>query len=107
MRRREFISLIGGAVTWPLAAHGQQRAGMRRIVEFTLLNSDDPEAQARNAAFLQALQELGWTVGRNVRIDYRWGGGDPDQMRRYAAELVALAPDVILAAGALTHLIAP
>ena len=80
---------------------------MRRIVEFTLLNSDDPEAQARNAAFLQALQELGWTVGRNVRIDYRWGGGDPDQMRRYAAELVALAPDVILAAGALTHLIAP
>jgi putative ABC transport system substrate-binding protein len=102
MRRREFITLVGGAATWPIPAHGQQRAGMRRIVEFTPLNSDDPEAQARNAAFLQALQESGWTVGRNVRIDYRWGGGDPDQMRRYATELAALAPDVILATGSPT-----
>ena len=70
---------------------------MRRIGVLMSLAADDPEAQARVAAFLQGLQELGWTVGRNVRIDYRWGAGDAERVRRYAAELVALAPDVILA----------
>ena len=73
---------------------------MRRIgVLMTLVDADDPEAQARIAAFLQALQQLGWTDGRNVRIDYRWGAGDADNIRKHAAELVALAPDVILATG--------
>jgi putative ABC transport system substrate-binding protein len=102
MRRREFIALLGGATAWPLAARAQQPSGLRRIGVFTPLNADDPEVQARNAAFLQRLQELGWTVGRNVRIDYRFGAGDPERYRRYAMELVALAPDVILAHGPLT-----
>src|SRR5262249_50640490 len=97
--RREFITLIGGAATWPLAARAQQREQMRRIGVLMNLGSDDAEGQARNAAFLQGLQELGWTVGRNVRIDYRWGAGDAELFRRYASELVALAPDVILAVG--------
>jgi ABC-type uncharacterized transport system substrate-binding protein len=101
MRRREFITLIGGAaVAWPLAARAQQREQMRRIGVLMNLGSDDAEGQARNAAFLQGLQELGWTVGRNVRIEYRWGAGDAELFRRYASELVALAPDVILAVGA-------
>ena len=103
MRRREFITLLGGAAAaWPLAARAQQPERMRRIGIFMNLASDDAEGQSRNAAFLQGLQELGWTVGRNVRIDYRWGANnlDPDRMRKDAAELVALAPDVILAATA-------
>jgi putative ABC transport system substrate-binding protein len=100
MRRREFITLLGGsAVAWPLAAGAQQPERMRRVGVLTNLASDDPEAQARIGAFLQGLQEFGWAVGRNVRIDYRWGGGDADRTRRYAAELVALAPDVILTSG--------
>ena len=103
MKRRGFITLLGGAaVAWPLAAHAQQAGGMRRIAVMTNLASDDPEEQARNAAFLQELQQLGWTVGRNVRIDYRWGAGDADRNRRNAAELVALAPDVIVATGSPT-----
>jgi putative ABC transport system substrate-binding protein len=104
MRRRDFIRLVGGAAGgWPLAARAQQPADrMRWIGVFSPLTGDDPELQARNAAFLQRLQELGWTVGRNVRIDYRFGAGDPDRYRRYAMELVALAPDVILATGPLT-----
>ena len=100
MRRREFITLLGGAAAWPLAARAQQPDRMRRIGVFMNLASDDAEGQARNAAFLQGLQEAGWAVGRNVRIEYRWGAGDPELFRRYAAELVALAPDVILASGA-------
>src|SRR5215472_4545921 len=96
MRRREFITLLGGAATWPLAARAQQREQMRRIGVLMNLGSDDALGQARNAAFLQGLQELGWTVGRNVRIEYRWGGGDVELFRRYASDLVALAPDVIL-----------
>ena len=101
MKRREFITLLGGAaVAWPLAARAQQPDRMRRIGVFMNLASDDAEGQARNAAFLQGLQEAGWAVGRNVRIEYRWGAGDPELFRRYAAELVALAPDVILASGA-------
>ena len=101
MRRRDFITLLGGAAAaWPLAARAQQSGRMRRLGVVTDLPSDDSEAQLRNAAFLQGLQQLGWTVGRNLRIDFRWGtGGDIDRLRAYAAELVALAPDVILAVG--------
>jgi putative tryptophan/tyrosine transport system substrate-binding protein len=100
MRRRKFITLLGGAaVAWPLAARAQQRERMRRIGVLIAFTSDDPEGQARLMAFAQGLQELGWTVGRNVRIDTRWAAGDADLYRRYAAELIALAPDVILANG--------
>src|SRR5262245_7133532 len=99
MKRRSFITLLGGAAAaWPLAARAQER--VRRIGVLTNLASDDPEAQARVGAFLQGRQEFGWSIGRKVRIDYRWGAGDADQTRRYAAELVALAPDVILTSGA-------
>jgi putative tryptophan/tyrosine transport system substrate-binding protein len=103
VKRREFITLLGcaaasGAV-WPVATRAQQRERMRRIGVLMNLGSDDAEGQARNAAFLQGLQELGWTVGRNVRIDYRWSAGDAELFRRHASELVALAPDVILAVG--------
>ena len=98
MRRREFISLFGGAVAaWPLAARAQQGDQMRRIGVLMAINADDVEAQARIAAFVQGLQQLGWTVGKNVRVDYRLAGIDADTLRKYAAELVALAPDVILA----------
>jgi putative ABC transport system substrate-binding protein len=100
MRRREFIILLGGAaVAWPLAARAQQADRMRRVGVLVSRIADDPEEQARLAAFVQGLQELGWTEGRNVRIDYRWAAGDADRSRTYAAELVALAPDVIVAAG--------
>src|SRR6516225_8119863 len=98
LRRREFIAGLGGAVAaWPLEAGAQQDRRMRRIGAFSPGVADDPEYQARNAAFLQGLGELGWSVGRNVRIDYRWGGGDAERIRKYAAELVALTPDVVLA----------
>jgi putative ABC transport system substrate-binding protein len=98
MRRREFITLIGGAaVTWPLAARAQQGEQMRRIVVLQGLAADDPEAQTYVAALQQGLQEAGWIVGRNVRIDYRWSAGDAARLRRNAAELVALNPDVIVA----------
>jgi putative ABC transport system substrate-binding protein len=100
MKRREFITLLGGAaVAWPLAAGAQQPERIRRVGVLTNLVADDPESQARVGAFLQGLQESGWAVGRNVRMDYRWGGGDADRTRRYAAEMVALAPDVILTSG--------
>jgi ABC-type uncharacterized transport system substrate-binding protein len=100
MRRREFITGLGAAI-WPLTVRAQQRSPdrMRRIGVLSNASADDPEAQARNADFLQRLQELGWTVGRNVWIDYRWGAGDSDQIRKYAIELVSLAPDVIVAPG--------
>src|SRR6516165_7860227 len=98
--RRHFISALGGAAaTWPLAARAQQGESMRRIGVLTNLATGDPEDQTRNAAFLQGLQQLGWTVGRNVRIDYRWGAGDADRNRRNVTELAALAPDVILVTG--------
>jgi len=101
--RRDFIALIAGAaLAHPLAARAQPRERMRRIGVLMPLTADDPESQARNAAFLQGLGELGWTVGRNVRIDYRWGAGDPERYRVFAAELVALAPDVVLAQGSST-----
>ncbi|MGB8585678.1 MAG: hypothetical protein WCD87_08480 [Pseudolabrys sp.] len=99
MRRREFIALIGGAATWPLTARAQQPDRMRRIGVLIPLAADDPEAKARLAAFAQGLRELGWTDGRNVRVDTRLSAGNADEISKYAAELVALAPDVILAAG--------
>jgi len=101
IKRREFITLLGGAAAWPLAARAQQPGvRVRRIGVLTNLPSDDAEAQLRNAAFLQGLQELGRMVGRNLRIDFRWvTAGDDGRLREYAAELVALAPEVILAVG--------
>src|SRR6266702_1834389 len=97
MRRRDFITLLGGAVACPLAARAQQAERVRRVGVLMNLAADDTEGKARIAAFHQGLQEWGWTIGRNVRIDVRWDTGDADRNRRYAAELVALAPDVILA----------
>jgi ABC-type uncharacterized transport system substrate-binding protein len=100
MKRREFITLLGGAAAaWPLAARAQQGDRMRRIGVLMSQAADDPEGQARVAAFLRGLRELGWIEGRNLRLDYRWGGGDVARIRRDAAELVALTPDVILASG--------
>ena len=96
MRRREFITALGGAAAWPVAARAQQPERMRRIGVLMHLAADDPEGQARHAAFVQGLQQSGWSAGRNVRIDTRWGASEADR-RRYAEELVALAPDVILA----------
>ncbi len=99
MKRRAFIALLGGAaVTWPLAARAQAER-VRRIGVFVALSADDPEWQTRLAAFHQGLHGLGWSVGRNIRIDYYQAPGDGEQLRRRAAELVALAPDVILATG--------
>jgi putative ABC transport system substrate-binding protein len=96
--RRKFIAALGGtAFAWPRAARAQQADRMRRVGVLMNGAADDPEGQARLAAFLQGLQELGWIDGRNVRIDYRWTAADADRIRTYAAELVALAPDVILA----------
>jgi putative ABC transport system substrate-binding protein len=102
VNRRGFTSLLAGAAAWPLAAHAQQRDRLRRIGVLMNLASDDAESQARNTAFLKGLQELGWTAGSHVRIDVRWGAGDADHIRSYASELVALAPDVILAVGSTT-----
>src|SRR5262249_52987540 len=97
MKRREFITLLPGAAAAPLAARAQERQGMRRIGALMNLAADDGDSPVRLAAFLQGLQQLGWTVGQNVQSDYRWGAGSADLMRKYAAELVTLAPDVILA----------
>jgi putative ABC transport system substrate-binding protein len=98
MNRREFILALGGvAVAWPLAARAQQPERMRRIGVLMNIAADDPQAQARIEAFLQGLQPLGWTVGRNLQIDARWAAADADLFRRYAIDLVAAAPDVILA----------
>jgi putative ABC transport system substrate-binding protein len=102
MERREFITLLGGAAAWPLAARAQQAERMRRIGVLMNTAADDAVFQTRVGAFLQGLALLGWTIGRNVRIETRWSGGKADEARRYAAELVALAPDVILAHGAST-----
>ena len=99
MRRREFITQLGGAVAWPLATHAQQSKDMRRVAALMPYTANDPQAQNRNAAFLQGLQQLGWTIGQNVLIDYRWSEGNEDDTRKYAAELVALAPDVIFTSG--------
>src|ERR1700688_916724 len=103
MQRREFITLIGGAAaTWPLAARAQQSDRVRRIGVFMNLAADDPESSVEMAAFVGGLQQQGWTLGGNLQIEYRWGAGDSKLYRRYAAELVALMPDVILASGGTT-----
>jgi putative ABC transport system substrate-binding protein len=106
VKRREFITLLGGAATtWPLAARGQQDARMqqsrrmRRVAALMPYTANDPQSQNRNAAFLQGLQQLGWIVGENLQIDYRWSEGNEDDTRKFAAELVALAPDVIFTSG--------
>jgi putative ABC transport system substrate-binding protein len=103
MKRREFIALVGGAAAaWPLAARAQQSERVRRIGVLLPAASDDVEFQARVGAFLQGLQQSGWSIGRNLRIDTRWATANADDIRRHAAELVTLAPDVILAHGAST-----
>jgi putative ABC transport system substrate-binding protein len=103
MRRRTFIAALGGAaVAWPMVARAQQPERMRRIGVLMPGTADDAEYQARMAAFLQRLQQLGWTDGRNVEIDTRWAAGDANLIRKYVAELVALAPDIILAPGTTT-----
>jgi putative tryptophan/tyrosine transport system substrate-binding protein len=102
MKRREFITLLGGAVALPLAARAQQGEPMRRIGVLMPATADNAQYQARMAAFLQGLQQLGWSDGRNVRIDIRYAAGDANLVRKYAAELIVLAPDVILAPGTTT-----
>src|SRR5262245_13616950 len=97
--RRQFITLIGGVAAWPLAARAQQGERVRRIGVLAQGAANDPEIAARLTSFVQGLQESGWSVGRNARVEYRWAAGDETLIRKYAAELVALAPDVILAAG--------
>ena len=106
MLRREFIAGIGSAAAWPLVARAQPPDRMRRIGVLMFFAADDSEGQARLAAFLQGLQEAGWAVGRNLRVDIRWRAADAEQARTYAAELVAIAPDAILAAGGTDNLIA-
>jgi putative ABC transport system substrate-binding protein len=101
-RRREFITLLGGAAAtaaWPLAARAQQSERVRRIGVLMPLAADDPEGQTRLGAFLQELQQLGWRIGSNLGVDHRWGAGDVAAMRKYASELVALTPDVLLGPG--------
>ena len=103
MRRRDFIGLMGGmAASWSLEAHAQER--VRRIGVLTNLRPDDADIQSRLAAFVQGLEQLGWTVGRNLQIDYRWSEGNADRLRRHAAELVALGPDVALATSGVSIL---
>src|SRR5512132_2402165 len=97
MRRREFIGLLGGAAAaWPLATGAKQAERMRRIGVLMGYPEGDPQAQANVTALRQGLQNLGWTEGRNVQIDYRWAGGDPDKARTFARELISLMPDVIV-----------
>jgi putative tryptophan/tyrosine transport system substrate-binding protein len=102
VKRREFITLLGGTAAWPLAARAQQGERMRRIGVLLPAAADDPEFQTWSGAFLQGLQQSGWTIGQNVRIDNRWATSNAREIRRHAAELVALPPDVILAIGAST-----
>jgi len=97
VKRREFITLLGGAAAWPLAARAQQFDQTRRAGVPTAFAENDRDAQAYMMEFRQALEKLGWAAGRNVRIDYRWGGAEPERIRTYAIELVGLKPDVILA----------
>ena len=101
MRRREFVSLLSGAALIPFAAHAQQTERVGRIGVIGVLAKDDPEAVSRVAAFQQALASAGWADGRNLRIDYRWAGGDADRLKKYTTELVALGPDLIVTEGSL------
>ncbi|HMF22532.1 MAG TPA: hypothetical protein VKG24_10445 [Pseudolabrys sp.] len=103
IERRKFLAALGGvAASWPLAARAQQPERMRRVGVLIGLTADDPESLVRVGALLQALQQMGWTDARNIRIEYRWGSADAERIHKHAAELVALAPDVILAAGTPT-----
>jgi putative tryptophan/tyrosine transport system substrate-binding protein len=102
MQRRQFIALLSGAATWPLAARAQQDQRMRRIGVLLAASADDVEFQAWVGAFLQGLQQAGWSIGQNVRIETRWATSNAAEIRKHAAELAALAPDVILAHGAST-----
>jgi len=102
MRRRAFISLLGGAVAWPVVTRAQPSERMRRIGVLMFLAEDDPGAKTRIAAFIEGPQQLGWTIGRNVQIDIRWGAADAVRSRKYAAELAATAPDVIFATASET-----
>ena len=102
LKRRGFITLLGGAAAWPLAARAQQPDRMRRIGVLMNRAADDPQGQVRLTAFQQALQQLGWIDGRNVRIDIRWCETDAERARRYALELIALAPDIFLADGTVS-----
>src|SRR5215467_5276595 len=100
LKRRELIALLGGAAISPiglLGVHAQQPGRMRRVGVLLNITANDPESQSRLAAFAQGLHALGWIVGQNLRVDYRWGDGSADTISKYAAELVALGPDVILA----------
>src|SRR3984893_7858326 len=99
MRRREFISLLVGMAEWPLAARAQQPERMRRIGVLMSVEENDPEGKTQLSQFTQGLAESGWTDGRNLRMEVRWGGGDVNRTRTFAKELVALQPDVILAQG--------
>jgi ABC-type uncharacterized transport system substrate-binding protein len=99
MRRRAFISLLAGAVVWPVVTRAQQSERMRRIGVLMFLAEDDPGAKVRIAAFIEGLQQLDWTVGRNMQIEIRWSASDPVLTRKYAAELTTIAPDVIFASG--------
>jgi putative ABC transport system substrate-binding protein len=99
MKRRNFLGVLGGAAAWPMVALAQQGERVRRIGVLSAFAAHDPEGQARVAAFTQALAQLGWTDGRNAQFEYRWGVGDADNLRKYAADLVALEPDVIFATG--------
>src|SRR5262249_12981292 len=95
--RRKFLATLGGAAAaWPLATRAQQGERVRRVGVLMSMAADDPEGQPRITALAQGMRELGWAVGGNLQIDYRWAAGDPDRIRKYAAELVALAPDVTL-----------
>jgi ABC-type uncharacterized transport system substrate-binding protein len=102
MRRREFISFLGGAAAWPIGAHAQQAANVRRLGYLSGVGAAVKDERARGTPLVQALQQLGWTDGRNIKIDYRWSDGTPEQIRKYAAELVALRPDLIFAFGTTT-----
>ena len=102
MKRREFIGLMGATAAWPMVAQAQQSKQVRRIGVLTAYSESDPEAQARVAAFREGLQKLGWTEGRNIRIDARWAASDAALMQRFAQELVALQPELILSSSTPT-----
>jgi putative tryptophan/tyrosine transport system substrate-binding protein len=102
LKRRKFITLLGGAAAWPLVARAQQGEPVRRIGVLMHTAADNPEGQEGVAALQQTLQKLGWTDGRNLRIDTRWGANDVDRDRQYAAELIALAPDLLVASGTVS-----
>jgi putative ABC transport system substrate-binding protein len=104
VNRRAFITLLGGAAVWPLAANAQQQPGGRRRLGVLMATAaEDPESRKRLFALLQSMQQLGWVEGRNLRVDIRWAAGNTDDTRKYAAELTALGPDIILAAGSLAR----